>query len=197
MSIIDNGVGEGLAIGFEKGVSNFFNAMGAVRRLKLTAEKNNIDAKKAQLDLKKMELEMDPDTIAANKELLQGKIKAQKSLDQFNIMRATREARKVKQDALQHKMALDFFQTATQDPTMRQNVGISGSGKMTYRPPSNATINYNRGSGAPTVAPAAKPMASREMPAGMPAATDYVNGTTIEDDSGQKYQVKNGQWVMA
>lgn len=195
MSIIDNGIAEGLALGLERGIANFTNAMNAGRQARLTQQKNEIEGKKAMLDIKKMELEMDPETVAANKELLQSKIKAQKAIDQFNVMKITREARKVKQDALQTKMALDFFTMAKNDPEMRKNIGVSGSGNLSYRPPSNATINYNTAGGG-SASGAAKPLNSRQMPAGLPAASDYVDGTIIEDDSGQKYSVKNGQWMM-
>jgi hypothetical protein len=148
-------IAEGLSEGLEKGTNNYFNAMTAVKNTKLQAQKNDIEFKKANLDIKKMELEMDPDIVAQNKELLQSKVKAQKSLDQLNIIKAKREAGKVKQEFIQSKMAMDFFHTVVKDPEMRSRLGVSSDGKMTYAPAKTSTVDY-RYSGTRGTAPAAK-----------------------------------------
>lgn len=124
----------GLTEGVDQGLRNFQTSMAAVQNARMVKEKNAIEAKKAQLDIKKMELELDPDVIAQHKELLNQQIKAQKTMDDLNVMKITNEARKIRQNAVVAKHKLDFFSQVMADPTLRSNVTIDSAGKASYKP---------------------------------------------------------------
>lgn len=139
-------IGAGIAQGFEKGTTNFINAFQAVRSMKDQARKNDLSMKQAKLEIQKLENELDPEVLEQNKTLLNARIKAQKSMDQYNIARANRELQVIKQNQVlnadrtnRYSMANKILKEAMLDPEASQRIGVSVSGIPYLSPAKTAT----------------------------------------------------------